>query len=115
MKPTILIYVKNPNKSLLQEICAGIEEEGVIYEVIPQEYSKLEDLTYESSNASILGTGIGVSNFEIALSLSSLSKGNYVFRMEAPTTHQARVLGTNAARAVKRKAFQEIINEVIKP
>ena len=35
-KPTILIFTVRPDEMLLREICAGIEEEGVLYEVIAQ-------------------------------------------------------------------------------
>ena len=30
-KPTINIYTREPDEDLLREICAGIEEEGVLY------------------------------------------------------------------------------------
>ena len=32
-KPTVIIYTRDPDEDLLREICAGIEEEGVLYEV----------------------------------------------------------------------------------
>jgi hypothetical protein len=111
-KPMILIYVFHPNPKLLQEICAGIEEEGVSYEVVPRESNDVAALAYESSNASVLGTGIVVSSLQVILTLSSLPKGSYVFQIEETTLHQARILGTNAARAVKRKPFKEITSEV---
>ena len=114
-KPTILIFVSNPNKELLKEIGAGIEEEGVAYEMVVMEGKDIDTLTFESSNTSILGTGIGVCHSVIALSLSSLEKGTFVFRIEAPTLSQARAIGTNAARIVKRKPLKEIKIEVLKP
>ena len=36
-KPSIYIYVNNPNENVLREICSGIEEEGVFYEIIERE------------------------------------------------------------------------------
>ena len=32
-KPAIIIYTKDPDPDFLREICAGIEEEGVLYQV----------------------------------------------------------------------------------
>ena len=36
-KPAILIYSRNPDQDYLREVCAGIEEEGVLYEVRQRE------------------------------------------------------------------------------
>lgn len=115
IKPQILIYASETDTVILKEICAGIEEEGVSWEVVGQVSKGAEDLAYDSSNASSLGTGLGYSNGVIVLSLNSLPKGSYVYRVEKPTIKQARILGTNAARAVKRKPFIEVTNEVTKP
>ena len=32
-RPSIFIYANNPDKGMLKEICAGIEEEGVFFEI----------------------------------------------------------------------------------
>ena len=32
-KPTINIYCQNADEDYLKEICAGIEEEGVLYQI----------------------------------------------------------------------------------
>lgn len=108
-RPTILIYVMNPNLNLLKEVCAGMEEEGIYYEVIPKENSDIDSISYESANASILGTGIGMCGSILVLTLNSLPKGKHVFKIVEPSLSQARLLGTNAGRAVKRKAFKEIV------
>jgi hypothetical protein len=107
-RPTILIYVTNPNLNLLKEVCAGMEEEGVSYEVVPKENNDIDNISYESANASILGTGIGMCGSILVLTLNSLPKGKHVFKIEEPSLSQARLLGTNAGRAVKRNAFKEI-------
>ena len=36
-KPSIFIYTNHPDQRLLGEVCAGIEEEGVFFEVFPKE------------------------------------------------------------------------------
>ena len=32
-KPTIIIYTNDPDQEFLHEICSGIEEEGLLYEI----------------------------------------------------------------------------------
>lgn len=105
-KPRILVYVSNPDNEILKEICAGIEEEGVYFEVVERQDEDINNLSYESALDSILGTGIGICNNSIALSLSSLPKGKNVFLLEHPSIIQARSLGANAARVVKRLPFK---------
>lgn len=107
-KPTILIYVVHPDQEILKEICAGIEEEGVLYEVVYKEELNMNCLCFESANDSILGSGIGMYGTKTELSLRSLPEGKYVFQLEKPSIYQARNLGANAARAVKRMPFKEI-------
>lgn len=106
-KPSILIYSHNPEEGLLKEICAGIEEEGIPYEVVLQDYQDITALSYHSANDSILGTGIGICEQKCRLTLSNLPKDQSVFYLEQPQTQQARNFGANAARAVKKKAFKE--------
>jgi len=106
-KPTILIYAVEPHRDLLKEICAGIEEEGVLFEVLYKENMDIDSLTFESAQDSILGTGIGIHGDEAAISLRSLPKGKHVFVIEKPSLCQARNLGANAARSVKRMPFKE--------
>lgn len=119
-KPTILIYAFKPDEDILKEICAGIEEEGVLYEIVikdPLDIQEkvtltqariVDDLSFESAGKSILGSGIGMYQTETALYLSSLPKGKPVFYMKSPSLEQARKLGANAARAVKRMPFKEL-------
>lgn len=107
-KPSILIYINDANKDILNEICAGIEEEGVLYEVFSKWEMDIESLSFHSANDSILGSGIGIYGEKVALSIRSLPKGTYVYYLENPTSHQSRNLGANGARAVKRMPFKEI-------
>lgn len=107
-KPTILIYIVEPDQDSLKEICAGIEEEGVLYEIISKDAMDFDVLCFESANDSVLGTGIGIVGVKTALALRSLPKGRYVFSIEEPTKSQSRNLGANAARVVKRMPFKEI-------
>lgn len=58
-RPTIIIYTREGDEDLLREICAGIEEEGVLYEIHSRE-GTLDELAYEAAKESMLGSGIGV-------------------------------------------------------
>jgi hypothetical protein len=107
-KPTILIYTAKPDMNLLKEICAGIEEEGVLLQVVLQEDMDIDCLSFEAANDSILGAGIGISHIKIALSLRLHPKEKPIFKLENPTIIQARNLGINAARVVKRMPLKDI-------
>ncbi len=110
-RPTILIYTVNVDDYLMiQEMCAGIEEEGLLYEVKKHYYGVIDELTYNAANESILGCGIGVEGSKAVLSLRTLAKGESVFELENPNFSQCRKLGANAARAVKRVAFYDLGN-----
>lgn len=103
-KPSITIYKANANPIALSEICAGLEEEGVLYEVVNISYSDVKTLAYNAANHSKLRVGIGITNESAALQLKNLPIDKPIFTIELGT-HQAypccRKLGTNAARAIK--------------
>ena len=65
-KPSIFIYTFHPDKEILREICAGMEEEGVFYEISEQTVSDLDELSWLAANDSMLGSGIGVSETKAA-------------------------------------------------
>lgn len=73
-KPAILIYSRNPDQDYLREVCAGIEEEGVLYEVRQREEC-LDELAYLAAAESMLGVGIGIDGERIAMQMSRLPKG----------------------------------------
>ena len=55
-RPSILIYTVNVDDYLMiTEMCAGIEEEGLLYEVKKHHYGVLDELTYNAANESTLG------------------------------------------------------------
>lgn len=105
-KPVVFIYVVEPDRDLLREICAGMEEEGMLFDIVTKEGMDIEELCYESAYDSILGSGIGVYGKEIGFSLRSLPKGKMVYAFKNPSLSEARNLGANAARAVKRLPFK---------
>ena len=83
-KPTILIYAIEPEQDLLREICAGIEEEGVLFELVRKEAMEFDDLCFDSANDSILGSGIGILRSRVALHLRLLPKGKTAIFNDEP-------------------------------
>ena len=106
-KPTIIIYTHEPDQDLLHEICSGIEEEGLMYE-IHDRAGDLDDLAHDAAEDSMLGSGIGMSGQRIAMQMQRLPKGRNVFELNAPRFWQCRNLGANSARAVKKMPFKAI-------
>lgn len=106
-KPAIIIFVREPDEDLLREICAGIEEEGVLYEIHTRE-GELDDLAFEAAKESMLGSGIGISGRRIAMQMERLPKGKNVFELNDPRFWQCRNLGSNSARAVKKMPFKAV-------
>lgn len=109
-KPTVVIYTRDPDEDFLREICAGIEEEGVLYEVHRRE-AGMDQLAWEAAKDSMLGSGIGIEGRRIAMQMARLPLGKNVFELNDPRFWQCRNLGANSARAVKKMPFKPIYGE----
>lgn len=107
-RPSILIYVNNADQDYLHEICAGIEEEGILFEIIEREPIDLDQLAYDAAEDSMLGAGIGISKKHAALQMRHVPKGKNVYQLNTPSFSQCRALGANSARAIKKLPFKEI-------
>ncbi|SCP96530.1 glycerol dehydratase reactivase beta/small subunit family protein [Anaerobium acetethylicum] len=105
-RPSIRIYTCHADRDILKEICAGIEEEGVLYEIEERQETELDVLCYDAANESVLGTGVGVAFSETGMQMKGVPKGRNLFEVSNPTSGQCRILGANAARAVKRMPFR---------
>lgn len=105
-RPSIYIYTNDPGKDLLREICAGIEEEGVYYEVFNRPPSNLDFLAFEAAGDSMLGSGIGIFGVSVALQLKGLPKGKNVSVCHAPSKSECRKIGANSARIIKKMALK---------
>ena len=105
-KPTILIYTKDADRDFLREICAGIEEEGALYEEVAQASSDCNQLAWQAANDSMLGTGIAICKQTIVLQMKGLPREKPICAYYMPTFKQCRNLGANSARAMKRSAFK---------
>ncbi len=106
-KPSIIIYCREPDEDLLREVCAGIEEEGVLYRVLSLE-GDVDELAYAAAKESMLGAGIGMTGNRLAMQMQRLPKGKNVFELCAPSFWQCRNLGANSARAIKKMPFKPV-------
>ena len=104
-KPAIIIYTNEPDEDLLREVCAGIEEEGVLYQVSSHE-GDLDTLAFEAAKESMLGSGVGITGARLAMQMERLPKGRNVFELNMPRFWQCRNLGANSARAIKKMPFK---------
>ena len=107
-KPSIYIYINNPDQAVLHEICSGIEEEGVFYEIIERDDQDTNTLTWCAANDSMLGSGIGVKDHSVAFLIRGLTMGKNITYYAYPSKEESRLLGTNSARAIKKQAFKGI-------
>lgn len=107
-KPAIKIYTNKQDQKLLQEICAGMEEEGVPFELEVKENLEFDTLCHNASMDSVLGVGIGIQDTLAGIQMTPMPKGSILFQIENPTRNQARILGMNAARAVKKMPFKAL-------
>lgn len=105
-KPSILIYTQKAAPEVLKEICAGIEEEGIFYEILELPDQCMEKLAYKAARDSMLGSGIGIFQTDICLKMIGLEKGKNIEAYKTPSKQQARNLGCNSARAVKKQPFK---------
>ena len=107
-KPSIYIYTDDPNQMVLREICSGIEEEGVFYEVTEQPGRDLNTRAWSAANESMLGSGIGIKGDSAAFSIRGLKVGQNVQYYAHPSGEESRRLGANSARAIKKQPFKGV-------
>ena len=105
-KPLIFIYTFRPNAEILREICAGMEEEGVFYEISEQSENNVDELAWHAANDSMLGSGIGLSGSKAALQMRGVEKGRNIECYDRPDKTACRKLGANSARAIKKQPFK---------
>lgn len=107
-KPSILIYTYRPDARVLKEVCAGMEEEGVFFEVSEQPAADPATMmAWRAALESMLGSGVGISGTACAFSMRGLAKDRCVEQYAEPDAVQSRKLGANSARAIKKLSFIE--------
>lgn len=107
-KPSIYIYANKPNQEVLREICSGIEEEGVFYEVIERSEEDVNILSWTAANDSMLGSGVGIKENAAAFIIRGLKMGKNIEYFAYPSKEESRILGMNSARAIKKQAFKNV-------
>ena len=105
-KPTIFIYTCQPDRAVLKEVCAGMEEEGVFFEIFEQKETEPAQLAWQAAQVSMLGSGVGISGMDAACSMRGLPKKRCVQVCRNGNREQCRSLGANSARAIKRQPLK---------
>ncbi|MFV0518177.1 MAG: glycerol dehydratase reactivase beta/small subunit family protein [Aminipila sp.] len=109
-KPTIIIHTDKEfgGKNILNQICNGIEEEGIPYEVIMvDDCSNHIKMAYEACQNSRLGVGIGITEGHVALHYEKLQEEYPLFNISTyEDIGKVRDIGANGARLVKRMPFK---------
>lgn len=100
-KPGIKIFVIRRGEAFLKEVLAGIEEEGVLYEVETIENGSSIDLAAIAARSSILETGIGIDEEFASITICKLPGDNPLKSYSCLSKEQLRLAGSNAARIIK--------------
>ncbi len=109
-KPTVnILYSSDAPLQMLQQLQYGLEEEGIPWVLDTKSGSNALDLAWEAAEASRLSVGIGLDGVGLVLHFSKLPKDKPLFQLPAKyTAVQARILGANAARLVKKLPLKPI-------
>ena len=122
-KPSIFIYTHLADEAILREVCAGVEEEGVFYEITEFPDECMEKLSYKAARDSMLGSGIGIFGTAVCLKMRGLEKGRNIEaylsrtkeqsaeekhsqRRTSDISQQVRSLQTNMKKARLRNRIQ---------
>ena len=104
-RPSIFIYTHEADPTVVKDVCAGIEEEGIFYDVT--EMPDTWKLAYKAARDSMLGSGVGIYGTAVCLKMRGLEKGRNIESYLEPTRAQCRCVGSNSARAIKKLPFKE--------
>lgn len=118
-KPEIVLLTLGAREKFIEKICAGIEEEGLLYRC--EEYFSAAQtnisagaLAHMAAQESTLGVGIGVCGDKATLTHESLGEGKALCSAVADEAISVqdtlavvspKGLGQNAARFVKKQPF----------
>lgn len=105
--PSIFIYTHEADPTVVKDVCAGIEEEGIFYDITEMPDTCMEKLAYKAARDSMLGSGVGIYGTAICLKMRGLEKGRNIESYLNPTRAQCRNVGSNSARAIKKLPFKE--------
>ena len=100
-KPVIKVFVTKASEPFLKEVLAGIEEEGVLYEVESNLGGTSSELATKAATESLLETGIGIDGEFATITICKLPQNNPLKSYSCLSNHKLRLAGSNAARIVK--------------
>lgn len=106
-RPSIFIYTHQADPDVLKDVCAGIEEEGVFYDITEFPDECMEKLAYKAARDSMLGSGVGIFGTAVCVKMRGLEKGRNIQSFLKPDKKQCRNAGANSARAIKKLPFKE--------
>ncbi len=107
--PCVKIFYHNKIKDIkkINHIVFGLEEEGIPFELSPQDEVSDIKLSYNASLNSKVEVGIGVNSSLISLHYRKLDANKPLFTIKFDDEiENLRKLGTNAARLVKGIPFK---------
>ncbi len=102
-KPTVhVLCSQDAPKTAFEQLLYGLEEEGIPCETWTKDGADALALAWEGAQASRLGVGVGIDGQQAVLHMSKLERERPLYRIPARSVEQARILGANAARLVKK-------------
>ncbi len=107
-RPSIFIYAYEYRPDMLRELCAGMEEEGVFFELFEMGQESARSLAHRAAEDSMLGTGIGICGSSVVLQMRGLKEDHPVAEYDQPDAARCRILGENAARSIKKMPFRTV-------
>lgn len=110
-RPTIKVFVhpEFSKKDALNELCFGIEEEGVPYDLSCELAYDAKNLAWEAGQKSRLEVGLGIDPGSIVLTYGKLDKNAPLFEISSRSPEPLlRAIGANAARLVKKLPFKPL-------
>jgi hypothetical protein len=100
-RPVIKVFATKASEGFLKEVLAGIEEEGVLYEVEFSEYGFSRELATKAATESLLETGIGIDEDFASITICKLPKNSALQSYSCLSNEKLRLAGSNAARIIK--------------
>lgn len=100
-RPVVKVFVTSGGERFLKEVLAGIEEEGVLYEVEISEYGSSKELATIAASSSLLETGIGIDGEVVSITICKLPENNSLQSYSCLKDDNLRLAGSNAARLIK--------------
>ncbi len=112
-KPSVYIgrQKKYESNHLFDNICYGLEEEGIPFDSYFSE-DNVNQIAQDAAQKSRLGVGIAVGDDnQIVIQHKKMNVDNPFFKKKIDKYYQAKIMGSNAARLVKGIPIKEISQE----